>query len=148
MIGRIVEIDRREFVTVCARGAAALALSGCASLVTHPVPVSDNRIRFALAAFPELATADGAIKLQPAGLEDPVYVLATSSGEFHAVSPICTHRGCTVDVKGPRLVCPCHGSTYDRAGRVLRGPAERALTTFPVAREGDFLVIALAGTGA
>lgn len=136
-------IARREFVARCALAGAGVFIAGCVSLVTHPVPVSGGQARLALASFPELAKPDGAIKIQPAGFEDPIYVLATPAGEYRAVSPICTHRGCTVDVSGARLVCPCHGSTYDRDGQVLRGPAERALTRYPVSRQGDVLVIEL-----
>ena len=134
-------IDRREFVVSCAVMSAAL-LAGCASMVTHPVPVAAGRIRVALGQFPELARADGAIKLQPDGMDDPIYLLARADG-FVAVSPICTHRGCTVDVHGERLVCPCHGSTYDREGTVLKGPAQRALTRYTVTRAGDTLTIVL-----
>lgn len=132
---------RREFVAVCAGGCAGLFLTGCVTMVTHPVPVSAGRVTLELSAFPELAKPDGAIRIQPVGLEDPIYVLANPGGEFRAVSPICTHRGCTVDVQGARLVCPCHGSTYDREGEVLKGPAQRALPRFPVSRSGDELVI-------
>jgi Rieske Fe-S protein len=144
------DMNRREFVAVCCVAGAA-ALAGCASLVTHPVPVTAGRVRVSLADYPELSREDGAVKLLPAGREDPVYVLRarTGSGDdgaglgYVALSPICTHRGCTVDVQGARLVCPCHGSTYDREGRVLRGPAQRALTRFPVTREGGALSIEL-----
>ena len=134
-------IDRREFVAACSACCASLLLSGCASLVTHPVPMSAGRARVSIAAFPELARPDGAIRILPAGMTEPIYVLARGSGDFGALSPICTHRGCTVDVSGDRLVCPCHGSTYDREGRVLKGPAQRALTRYPVSRSGDELVI-------
>jgi cytochrome b6-f complex iron-sulfur subunit len=133
-------IGRREFVAGCAVGCAGVLLAGCASLVTHPVPVVSGRVRLSLAAFPELARPGGAIRLQPAGLEDPIFVLATDSG-FTALSPICTHRGCTVEVQRERLVCPCHGSTYDREGVVLKGPAQRALTRFPLSHNGGELVI-------
>jgi Rieske Fe-S protein len=137
-------LDRREFVAVCAAAGIGVLLSGCVSLVTHPVPVSGNRVRLLLASYPELAKADGAIKILPNGHPDPIYILASSPQPgFSALSPICTHRGCTVDVQGSRLVCPCHGSTYDRDGNVLRGPAQRALTRYPVTREGDSLVIDL-----
>lgn len=140
-------MDRREFVTVCAAGGAAFLLTGCASLVTHPVPVSGNQVRLSLSRYPELATPQGAVKILPQGAEDPIYVLAgEAGGGFTAVSPICTHRGCTVDVSGARLVCPCHGSTYDRAGQVLRGPAQRALATYRVTRSADELVIQLGTT--
>ena len=132
-------MDRRDFVMSCALAGAAL-LAGCASLVTHPVPVAAGRVRIALSSYPELSRPDGAIKILPSGQEDPIYVLASGDG-FVAVSPICTHRGCTVDVHGARLVCPCHGSTYDRFGAVLKGPAQRALTRFPVERSGSELVI-------
>lgn len=134
-------LDRREFVVSCAVLGAAL-LAGCASMVTHPVPVVAGRIQLALAQYPELSRPDGAVKLQPESLDHPIYLLAQGAS-FVAVSPICTHRGCTVDVSGARLVCPCHGSTYDREGRVLKGPAERALTRYAVARQGDALVVDL-----
>lgn len=137
-------IDRREFVVRCTGVSAALLLGGCVAMVTHPVPVQDGRIRLSIADFPELATPGGAIKIQPAQHDQPLYVLAHGDGQYVAVSPICTHRGCTVDVQGARLVCPCHGSTYSRAGEVLRGPAERRLTSYRIARQGDVLIIDLA----
>ena len=135
-------VDRREFVVTCAMMSAAF-LAGCASMVTHPVPVASGKIQLALSQYPELAKSDGAVKLQPAGQEDPIYVLA-NGGDFVAVSPICTHRGCTVDVHGDRLVCPCHGSTYNRSGEVLKGPAQRALARYPLTRAGDMLIIEIA----
>ena len=137
-------LDRRGFVTVCAGLCAGAILEGCVSMVTHPVPVAAGRVRLTLAEYPRLAGAAGAIKIQPDTIADPVYVL-TSGDSFGALSPICSHRGCTVDVRGPRLVCPCHGSTYDRDGRVLRGPAERPLTRYPVERDGDAIVISVPG---
>ena len=136
-------MDRREFVAVCAVSGVGVLLGGCVALVTHPVPMSGGRVRLSPAAYPELLKPDGAIKILPVGYDEPVYVLAVPPADFSAISPICTHRGCTVDVHGARLVCPCHGSTYDRGGRVLRGPAQRALTSYPVRREGDHLVIEL-----
>ncbi len=135
-------VNRREFVATCAGVGATVLLGGCVALVTHPVPVQGERVRLSINAFPELAREYGAIKILPDAFDDPIYVLSVGAG-FAALSPICTHRGCTVDVHGQRLVCPCHGSTYDRDGRVLRGPAQRALTRFPVTRDGDDLVIEL-----
>lgn len=134
-------IARREFVATCTACCATLLIGGCASLVTHPVPVAGGRVRLSLPAFPELGRSDGAIKVLPAGMTDPIYVLARGNGEFGALSPICTHRGCTVEVQRDRLVCPCHGSTYDRDGRVLKGPAQRPLTRYAVSRSADELTI-------
>jgi Rieske Fe-S protein len=75
-------------------------------------------------------------------------VLALGDGAFSALSPICTHLGCTVDIQGARLVCPCHGSTYDREGKVLLGPAERALTRMPARLSADGILTIDLATGA
>jgi cytochrome b6-f complex iron-sulfur subunit len=140
---RCTSLPRRDFVALCMSASAGSLLAACYSLVTHPVPVSGGRVRIALASYPDLGKPDGAIKILPQGFDEPIYVLAATAGAFSALSPICTHRGCTVDVEGSRLKCPCHGSTYDREGRVLRGPAERPLTQYRVTREGDELIVDL-----
>jgi len=61
-----------------------------------------------------------------------------------AYSKICTHAACAVSLyrkplfpptaPRPALVCPCHYSTFDpaRAGKVLFGPAGRALPQLPL----------------
>lgn len=50
-------------------------------------------------------------------------------GKLHAVKPVCTHMGChLVFLSGERCWdCPCHGSQFDVDGRVMQGPACRAL---------------------
>jgi Rieske Fe-S protein len=142
-------VRRRDFVALCARAAIAPlapALAACASLAARPVTPVDGRLELALAHYPELGEPGGSVKLQPAGRVEPVYVLALDEGGFAALSPVCTHLGCTVDIQGARLVCPCHGSTYDRQGRVLQGPAPRPLARYraEVSRDG-VLVIDLRG---
>jgi cytochrome b6-f complex iron-sulfur subunit len=139
-------LDRREFVVTCACLVAGGLVSACASLATRPVPVSDGHVRLVLAEHPELAAPDGALKILPTGAVDPIYVMRLGSDQFAVLSPICTHQGCTVDIQGARLVCPCHGSTYDREGRVLRGPAERPLSRFTATVSGGVLVIDMGGT--
>lgn len=139
-----VAVDRREFVTTCACLLAGGLVSACASLVARPVPITDGRIRVTLADHPELARSQGALKVLPHGATNPLYVLRLDNGQFAVISPICTHQGCTVDIQGPRLVCPCHGSTYDREGRVLRGPAERSLANFTTTVSDGVLVIDVA----
>jgi cytochrome b6-f complex iron-sulfur subunit len=139
-------IDRRTFLGLAASVAAGAALSSCASVAALPVVPSNGAVRLPLAPHPALLEPGGFLRL---GLPDGagmIYVLALGAGEYAALSPICTHRGCTVGVAGAHLICPCHGSTYDRSGQVLRGPAERALRRFPavVTPEGE-LVIQVAG---
>lgn len=131
-------IDRRDFARLgfgLTALAAGLPLSGCASLATvrvTPVGPERNVVRLAVRNHPQLDRPGGQLKLAVDGYVRPVYVLAQRDGSFRALSSVCTHLECTVDLKAGRLVCPCHGSTYDRDGTVLVGPAERPLAAFDV----------------
>jgi len=59
-------------------------------------------------------------------------VARTSTNVFSAVEAVCTHEGCTVNGEdGAIYVCPCHGSRYDRNGRVVGGPATASLRQYP-----------------
>jgi Rieske Fe-S protein len=139
-------LDRREFL--CAAGLAlAACLPACASVLAIPVFPENGRIVLRFLQHPALLERGGHLRLRPEGTTEPIYVLALDDGEYTALSPICTHQGCTVDISGDRLICPCHGSTYDRRGVVLRGPAPQALRRYPVMRTEDALIIEL-GAGA
>jgi len=64
-----------------------------------------------------------------------------------AYSAICTHAQCTVTEwrqdKGA-LHCPCHASEFDpfAGGKVVGGPALRALPALPLGQDGNLLVVA------
>lgn len=60
---------------------------------------------------------------------------------FYALSLTCTHLGCTVAVTATGLACPCHGSTFDRQGQVLSGPAGRPLARYTVEERDDRVVV-------
>jgi cytochrome b6-f complex iron-sulfur subunit len=59
-----------------------------------------------------------------------------------AVSAICTHLGCVVRKTEDGFTCPCHGSSYDRSGKVLAGPAPRDLDWLKVemSPEGKLII--------
>ena len=65
--------------------------------------------------------------------------------QWVVMSGNCTHLGCiplgnkTTDSRGDfgGYVCPCHGSQYDAAGRVRRGPAPLNLPIPPYAFLSD-----------
>ncbi len=58
-------------------------------------------------------------------------------GRIYALGLVCTHLGCTVAVTPREIVCPCHGSVFDRLGNVVRGPAGRPLARYTVEDRGD-----------
>lgn len=74
-----------------------------------------------------------------------VFLLArTAETTFSAIDAVCSHQSCTVtDADGAAYVCPCHGSRYDRNGRVLQGPATAALRRFNTSLSNGVVTIAL-----
>lgn len=55
-----------------------------------------------------------------------VFVLRDQEG-FRALSAVCTHLGCIVSEVDWGFTCPCHGSRFDKQGKVIGGPAPKAL---------------------
>ncbi|AOZ70454.1 ubiquinol-cytochrome c reductase iron-sulfur subunit [Rhodobacter xanthinilyticus] len=67
------------------------------------------------------------------------------AGEWLVMMGVCTHLGCVPlgdsgDFGG--WFCPCHGSHYDAAGRIRKGPAPRNLD-IPIAAFTDETTIKL-----
>ncbi len=68
--------------------------------------------------------------------EHRLFVFNTPEG-FFALSAVCTHLGCTVRDDGERgFACPCHGSRYQRDGRVAAGPAPWPLPCYALSLSG------------
>ncbi|MDD5552237.1 MAG: FAD-dependent oxidoreductase [Candidatus Pacebacteria bacterium] len=68
-------------------------------------------------------------KVIKTGFFKKIAVYKDESGKIYVISPKCTHMGCTVgwNNKEKTWDCPCHGSRYDKYGKVIRGPAKRNL---------------------
>lgn len=121
-------LTRRELVGA----AASLVVLGCAGNAkkfdAKPVPVTEGIVEIDTAEFPDLVTAGGMIALRPSGSK-PVLVMRVENDRFRVLPLQCTHLGCTLrwDDVAQVLACPCHGSRFDDAGRVLEGPAKRSL---------------------
>ncbi len=58
-------------------------------------------------------------------------------GNFHAVSPTCTHVHCSVAWNNAERSwdCPCHGARYSFDGKVLTGPASKDLEPIKLKHE-------------
>lgn len=71
------------------------------------------------------------------------WVSRVSDNEVIAFAPQCTHLGCAYhwnDTK-KNFICPCHTSGFGPDGRVLTGPAPRALDRYKVKVEGSTLFV-------
>ncbi|WP_036486085.1 cytochrome b6-f complex iron-sulfur subunit [Myxosarcina sp. GI1] len=62
---------------------------------------------------------------------DPTYIVVKGDDTIgdYGINAVCTHLGCVVPWNGNenKFICPCHGSQYNDAGKVVRGPAPQSL---------------------
>ncbi len=102
-------------------------------------------------AFPEgadrreLGSPVIVVREDPARLRLPPERRGWAPEGILAYSMICTHAGCALSLyrrplyeptsQPPGIACPCHYSVFDprTGGRVLSGPAGRALPQLPLA---------------
>ncbi|GJD12748.1 Cytochrome b6-f complex iron-sulfur subunit, chloroplastic [Galdieria sulphuraria] len=72
---------------------------------------------------------------------DPHYLIVDEEGQLvsYGLNAVCTHLGCVVpwNAGQSKFICPCHGSQYDRSGKVVRGPAPLSLALAHVDEDGD-----------
>jgi len=73
----------------------------------------------------------------------PGLLIRTSSGEYRAMSAICTHLSCTVQYRDDlrQVWCACHNGKYDLNGRNISGPPPRPLEAFEVQVRGDEIYV-------
>jgi len=91
-------------------------------------------------ALARVATADipaqGALVFREARV-----AVVRSNDDIYALSLVCTHLGCTVNVTPDGLSCPCHGSRFDRGGNVVQGPADRPLRRLRTEERGGMIEV-------
>jgi nitrite reductase/ring-hydroxylating ferredoxin subunit len=66
-----------------------------------------------------------------------VAVYKGQDGSMRQMSAVCTHLGCIVNWNSAEKTwdCPCHGSRFDKLGKVLNGPAVTDLAANPDTRK-------------
>ncbi len=137
-------MNRREFMVLagtCAGAAALGTLQGCSTIPRYEGVIVDDQGKVALSEFRLLAKDGNAILVDADFLDDQIALIEVAPDEFHALSTRCTHQGCQVRPARTQLRCPCHGSTYDLDGKVVRGPAIEALTRYDVRLEREVITI-------
>ena len=119
--------SRRKFLTTL----TLLLVSG-GLLVRYLTPRSSGKSRVLASATVADVPLNGALLFR----NERLALLRDDNG-LYALSLICSHLGCTVVVTENGLSCPCHGSSFDRYGKVLKGPADRDLQRMKVEVRGD-----------
>ena len=118
--------SRRKFITTL-----TLLLASGGLLLRYLIPRTSGKRRVLASAAAADVPQGGALLFR----NERLALFRDDSG-FYALSLICSHLGCTVTVTEDALSCPCHGSRFDRQGKVLTGPADRALARMKVEESG------------
>lgn len=120
-----------------AAGMLLPALSGCgpaAYQVFNGVAAGDK------ITVPSDAFAKGALVLvRPKGWYYAIALRKKEDNTYSALLLKCTHQDNQLTASSDGYSCSLHGSAFNRDGQVTHGPAERALTAYPVTID-DYII--------
>lgn len=122
--------SRRRFIKALAFVIASVSLLW--KFLTPRGSQKKPLLRVAKAEVP----ADGALVFRKSRV-----AIVRDGDDIYALSLVCTHLGCTVNVTPKELICPCHGSIFGRGGEIFKGPADAPLERLAVEERGEFIVV-------
>jgi Rieske Fe-S protein len=116
-----------------------------ASLLKHGFSNQDKQkaalATVKIAEYQGLDKAGGFVLMKNTPQGD-ILIVNSGDGQFAAMSNVCPHRKCRVEVKNPTLIqCPCHGSTYKIDGTHVSGPANKSLKKFRARAEAGIITV-------
>jgi Rieske Fe-S protein len=145
-------MNRREFIakgcTACLTLTAMGALlSSCESTQYISGRISTNGITVPLDDFKIKQRGNTAYRsfiiVRNESLKYPICLYRLNNNQYSALWMRCTHQGTELQASGDTLQCPAHGSEFSNEGKVLNGPADTRLRTFPVTVSNDEIFIDL-----
>ena len=113
-------------------GSVACGLSACAAAAPLRGRRIEGRIVLPHIELQEKLRDGPVVPVTAKGLPEALLVIRTEEGAYRALGARCTHLGCQVRPGKQVLRCPCHGSVFDLAGTVIRGPASKPLPRYTV----------------
>jgi Rieske Fe-S protein len=143
------DMQRRNFIENLAKGAGTLIvlptlITACEEDIVDDPDGNGNNGDNVLVV--DLTDAQNSALLTAGGfiIRNNVIII-NSSGNYIALSSVCTHSACqvTYNASSNNLPCSCHGSLFSISGSVLNGPADAPLETYPVTENGDVLEVDL-----
>lgn len=135
-------LSRRDFLAVA--GKILLAASGIVGLGElssflsyQPDPAPPTRF--------DLGQADQYLVGSRTLVSEAKAVLLHTSSGFTAISLVCPHLGCTLEMKAEAFVCPCHGSKFTLNGTLTNGPANQPMRVLRIEETPEGNVILYTG---
>ncbi|OYU68007.1 MAG: Rieske (2Fe-2S) iron-sulfur domain-containing protein [Cytophagaceae bacterium BCCC1] len=147
-------MKRRDFfkagcLTCLGGGAMLMTLQACShAYFAQQVDLRENKLVIKKSEFVEIKkevqSLRNVVVAKYEKLGFPIAVFRVAEDQYSAIYLECTHQGNEVRPHGNFLICEGHGSEFDNQGKVLQGPAEKALRTFNVTTDKDNIYINLA----
>lgn len=142
-------MNRREFLMWVGIGGLAsslpVAIAACSPQAKKAEPSASSTRPDGFQSIGNVAELNQKGHISRELAAGPLLVISNpaNSKTLSAVNPTCTHKGCTVEWKAAQkaFVCPCHGAKYSSDGKVLKGPAEKPLSTYQAKIEGDSILV-------
>ena len=122
----LAELNRRKFFIRLGAGSLGIAGAGASAFAVQYL--SPNVLYEASPVVsvgrPEHYPPDS-VTLDP---RFGIFIVRGTEG-FYALSAVCSHLGCLTVWKqeSGTIACPCHGSTFQRDGSIIAGPAPKPL---------------------
>lgn len=136
-------VGRRQVLAGAGIGLGATAIAACSGSGQKAAPPATESSTGTSAPGQAAGTLAKTSQV-PVGsglIVDDVVLTQPTAGVFKGLSTVCTHAGCAVSsVADGKITCPCHGSTFDLDGAVLKGPATKPLATVAVTVQGQDIV--------
>jgi nitrite reductase/ring-hydroxylating ferredoxin subunit len=108
----------------------------------------DQTLRLRVSDIPALGDVGGSVRATYNNWATPLMINRGEADTFYVVDPTCTHAGCEVDLYDhgqQMIICPCHWSTFDIAGRVTGAPAFFDLPAYACHYDAGVLTIEIPG---
>lgn len=93
---------------------------------------------------PENQIKDTKLKIiRPAGWQYNIALHKKEDGSLAALLLRCTHMDNQLAQASGGYICHLHGSRFNMDGKVIKGPAEKNLESFPVSKDnnGNILIV-------
>lgn len=116
--------SRRDFLSLAWKSALGLSgVLGVAGVIDYfsYIPDSSNPTIFDLGPADQLPQGSVIV------IEQAQAVIVPTKAGLVALSLVCPHLGCTVEINDQTYDCPCHGSRFALDGSLLKGPASEGL---------------------
>ena len=146
-------MERRKAIKLCCYGTLgistiAFGLPSCAGIYYASTSRNENRVTVCLSEFSyirkEKNISRDFVLINTEDLNFPICLYKQGNGNYIASLLECTHKKCELNVGGGIYSCPCHGSEFSTAGKVLEGPAIDDLTTFKTETDHENIYVYLA----